>query len=162
MTMLKRWSFYRLHRQRFFLDVLLSLFIISLLSSLAMREASLTIRKVERLRAFSDFQSAQLSSSEYFAVNGVWPVHEVQQIHDYVGPSREISFVNGAVHVDVRDSHDSSPIKKILSLRPATLITNEVPTVVWVCGNATVPEGMQAAGENATSLKGGELYGVCR
>lgn len=160
--MVDRWRFYRLHRQRFFLDVLLSLLIISLLLSLAMREAPLTIRKAERLRAFSDFQSAQLSSSEYFAVNGIWPTHEVQQIQDYVGPSREISVVNGAVDVDVRDSHDRSPIRKILSLRPATLITNDVPTVAWVCGNATVPEGMQAAGENATSLKGVELYGVCR
>ena len=160
--MFNRWSFYRLHRQRFFLDVLLSLLIISLLLSLGMREMPLTMRKVERLRAFSDFQSARVSSSEYFAVNGSWPAHEVRHVEDYTGSGREINVVDGAVQLDVRDRHDSSPVSKILSLRPATLTTNEAATVVWVCGNATVPEGMQAAGDNATTLKGGELYAVCR
>ena len=160
--MFGRWTFYRLHRQSFFLDVLFSLLIISLLLSLAMREIPAATRKAERLRAFSDFQSAQTISMEYFAVNGIWPTREVSHVEDYGGQGREIKIVDGAIHLDIHGRHESSPLSQILSLRPATLTANEAATVVWVCGNAVAPDGMQTTGENATTLKGGELYAVCR
>lgn len=72
-----RWTFYRLHEQSIFLDVLLSLLIISLLMAIGMREMPSAMKKAERLRAFSDFNSVRVSASEYFAVNGRWLAHEV-------------------------------------------------------------------------------------
>ena len=160
--MFKHLAFYRLHRQNIFFEVLLSLLIIALLMTLEIHEMSVAMRKADRIRAFSDFQPARLSTSEYFALNGFWPTHEVTYIDEGGTLGREVKVVDGAIHLDMRSHHDSSAGNKILSFRPAILTAGEAATVVWVCGNAAVPEGMQAAGENATTLRGGELYAVCR
>ena len=160
--MFKRLAFYRPHRQTVFFEVLLSLLIIAVLMTLGIREMSVAVRKAEQIRAFSDFQPARLSAAEYFALNGFWPTHALTYIDEGGTLGREVKLVNGAIHLDMRSRYDSSAGNKILSLRPAILTAGEAATVVWVCGNAAVPADMQAAGENATTLSGGELYAVCR
>jgi hypothetical protein len=158
----KRWRFYCPYRENVFLDVLLSILIITLLVSFAAWEMPVATKKAERLRVFSDAQMVKMGAMEYFAVRGAWPTREVTRVDYDGGRVLEVKFASGAIQVETPDHHNAHAVPKVLSLRPATLIQNNAATVAWVCGNAAVPEGMHAAGENATTLRHDELYSVCR
>lgn len=41
---------------------------------------------------------------------------------------------------------------QVLSLRPIVVTGSPVSPVSWICGHASVPEGMQAVGEDRTTV----------
>lgn len=49
-----------------------------------------------------------------------------------------------------------------LALRPAVVPAHAVVPIAWVCGNASVPERMQVAGINTTTLPATQLPVDCR
>lgn len=160
MNLTSRYFLRRLYRRDIFLGMLMVICIVALLLSIAMREARVAIVKAEGLGMFSDFATARFALLESFAVNGVWPDRQAFNLSISHKSTLEAQAVQGVINLERQARHDVSAANKILSLRPATSPSNA--TVLWVCGNAVVPQGMQVSGVNRTSIKQAELYVACR
>lgn len=150
----------RMHWRDTFLGGLMVVCIVVFLLSMAMREARVAIVKAKGLGMFSDFATVRLALLESFALNGVWPVRQAFNFSIDQKSTLEGQAVQGVINLERQDRHAVDAENKILSMRPATGPSNV--TVLWVCGNATVPQGMQVSGVNRTSLKQTELYAACR
>ena len=151
----------RPYRRNTFLEVLMVICIIAALLLIAMREMSVAIVKAEGLSMFSDFATGRDALLESFALNGVWPDRQSLNLaQDTKNAHAAAEAVQGVISLERQARHDYGVANKILSLRPATGPSNA--TVLWVCGNAAVPQGMQVSGVNRTSLKQAELYVACR
>lgn len=51
---------------------------------------------------------------------------------------------------------------KVLTIRPAVVSDEPLVPIAWVCGNASVPNGMDVIGQNETSLRREQLPLDCR
>lgn len=71
-----------------------------------------------------------------------------------------VSVERGALHLRFREN---SALKgKQLTLRPVYVVGSPKTPISWICGNAAVPKGMTAAGENRTSIPPTFLPVACR
>lgn len=145
--------------QHILLDVMISVFIIALLVLLAVGEMKLAIVKTKGVEVFSDFEMERIALSESFALSGVWPDRQLLHIEQYKKPVLAIVVAKGAVNLKTHDK-DHPAASKVLSMRPALGVSHA--TLLWVCGNAAIPDGMQVSGSNMTTLNRDELYVVCR
>jgi len=75
---------------------------------------------------------------------------------------RDILIDSGAIHITFGNRINKKAYGKILTLRPAIVPQEPMVPIAWICGNAPVPEGMVAAGENRTDLPGASLPVGCR
>jgi len=69
---------------------------------------------------------------------------------------------NGALHISMGNKVAAHIDGKILSLRPIVVLGSPESPMSWVCGDDSVPSGMEAIGENKTSLKAVHLPSACR
>jgi type IV pilus assembly protein PilA len=150
----------RPYRQHIFLEILMSLIVIALLLSFAIREMKAAVAKAEGLGAFSDFTTARAALVESFALGGTWPDRQLFHFECYEKPAVDMDSARGAIDLELPGPCTSHATRRVLSMRPATGASNT--TVLWVCGHAAVPEGMQVSGTDATTLSGEELYVACR
>lgn len=63
-----------------------------------------------------------------------------------------VTVAGGAIHITFGNSVNGAIKGRVLSLRPAVVEDAPVVPPAWVCGNAKVPDKMQAKGENRTSV----------
>jgi len=68
----------------------------------------------------------------------------------------------GAIHIKFGNQSNRNLAGKTLTLRPATVAGYPQVPIAWVCGTASVPDKMQATGDNATDLAGPYLPFDCR
>lgn len=155
-----RYLLQRPRRRTQYVEVLIVFFIIALLLSLAVREAKVPLVKAKGVGLFYDFATARVALVESFALNGVWPDRQAFNFSTEHNGVLEAQAVHGVVTLERQGRHEDGATNNILSLRPA--LGTSGATVLWVCGNATVPQGMQVSGVNRTTLKPAELYVVCR
>jgi len=125
-----------------------------------MREMRMAIVKAEGLSMFSDFATGRDALLESFALSGIWPDRQPFSLSSGHKGSLEAQAAHGVISLERQARHADGVTNTVLSLRPATSPSNA--TVLWVCGNAAVPQGMQVSGVNRTSLKQVELYVACR
>ena len=134
--------------------------IIALLLAFSIRGMKIASIKAYRLNAFSDFTAGRVALMESFALSGAWPERQSLSFERYETPTLNIDTIQGVINLELHNRREDRAPGKVLSMRPATGALNA--TVVWVCGNAAVPDGMQVSGVNATTLSRDELYIVCR
>lgn len=73
-----------------------------------------------------------------------------------------IELENGAFHI-LFGSKAVTPLQgKILTVRAITVVDSPASPLSWVCGNSIVPRGMEARGENRTSVPAAMLPVSCR
>jgi len=63
-----------------------------------------------------------------------------------------IAVADGAINITLGNRADKHAVGKVLTLRPAVVADAKVVPIAWVCGFASVPNGMVVAGKNITSL----------
>ncbi len=73
-----------------------------------------------------------------------------------------ITVENGAMHIKFRQSKKIIFAGKQLTLRPVYVKGSPKTPISWICGNAAVPEGMTASGENRTNMPATYLPVSCR
>ncbi|WP_313913865.1 pilin [Tahibacter sp.] len=73
-----------------------------------------------------------------------------------------IDVADGAMHVRLGHRINKHFKGQVLSLRPIVVKGSPVSPVSWICGHASVPEGMQAVGDNRTTVDDRFLPTVCR
>ncbi|ALP54800.1 pilus assembly protein PilA [Candidatus Tenderia electrophaga] len=75
---------------------------------------------------------------------------------------RGIELTDGAFHVEFGNKVNKILEGKILTIRPIVVTGSPLSPFSWVCGNADIPEGMEASGENRTDVDRTLLPASCR
>ena len=86
------------------------------------------------------------------------PVAE-KMVANYVS---SVAVRDGAIHTTFGNRASAAISGKVLSQRPAVVEDAPIVPVAWVCGNAVVPDKMQAFGENLTNIPDALLPFECR
>jgi type IV pilus assembly protein PilA len=73
-----------------------------------------------------------------------------------------VSVKNGAIHIEMGNKVPEDITGKILTLRPIVVVDSPESPISWLCGHDLVPNGMQAIGENLTTLEAKHLPAACR
>lgn len=63
-----------------------------------------------------------------------------------------VHLENGAFHITIAGQVAKSLSGKVLTVRPVYVADSPKTPISWICGNAPVPKGMTAAGENKTNV----------
>jgi type IV pilus assembly protein PilA len=73
-----------------------------------------------------------------------------------------IELNQGALHITLGNRAAKSLQGQVLSLRPIVVKDSPASPFSWICGNTKPPEGMEAVGDNRTSLALSHLPYNCR
>lgn len=74
---------------------------------------------------------------------------------------QRVDLVEGALHITFGNKATPKLKDKIYSLRPIVVTGSPESPISWICGYATVPEGMQAVSENRTNVEGSYAPLIC-
>ena len=149
------------------IELMVVISIIALLSTIALPSYQDQVIRTQVSSGLELSGFVQQAVNAYYAKRGTLPVDN-QQLQ--LPPADRIigNFVtsirveNGAINVTYGNRANQHIHTKVLTLRPA--IVKEYPQVpiAWVCGQASVAEGMDIVGENHTTLPGEHLPIDCR
>ena len=73
-----------------------------------------------------------------------------------------VSIQQGAIQIRMGNRVHKALEGKVLSIRPAVVSDEPLVPIAWICGNASVPNGMEVVGTNETSLRREQLPLDCR
>lgn len=73
-----------------------------------------------------------------------------------------IEVESGAMHIHLGNKVHAAARGKTLTLRPIVVEDSPASPISWICGNASVPDGMSAVGQNRTDLPPNLLPVKCR
>lgn len=76
--------------------------------------------------------------------------------------TKEIRLEKGAFHMRLGNKVNATLDGKIVTIRPIVVAGSPESPFSWVCGNSSIPEGMEAVGENLTDVDSATLPGACR
>lgn len=104
---------------------------------------------------------------DYYKSKNRFPVNNQQAgvpdpqyiIGNYV---KQVTVRDGAIHIEIGNKVPAIVDGKILTLRPIFVTDSPESPVSWVCGFDSAPEGMEAAGENQTTVDMRYLPSSCR
>ena len=75
---------------------------------------------------------------------------------------RSVSVSNGAIHIAFGNRANKTLQGQVLTVRPAGVPDARIVPLVWLCGRTGPPDGMQAQGDDRTSVPAGLLPPRCR
>lgn len=73
-----------------------------------------------------------------------------------------VELQDGVMHITLGNNVFPILKDKIISIQPLTVIDSPSSPIDWRCGNASIPEGMQAQGTNRTNINEELLPIGCR
>ena len=74
---------------------------------------------------------------------------------------KKVTLESGVLNIYLGNKINKSVAGAIVSIQPLTVIDSADSPMSWGCGHATVPEGMEANGENKTSVEKKYLPSKC-
>jgi len=63
-----------------------------------------------------------------------------------------VAVVDGTINITLGNRANKHAVGKVLTLRPAIVADAKIVPIAWVCGYASIPNGMAVAGKNITTL----------
>jgi len=102
------------------------------------------------------YKTTQTFPANHQAVNLPPPQH---LIGNYV---KSIAVEQGALHITLGHRSNLHIRDKVLTVRPAVVIDSPASPISWLCGQAEPVAGMQAVGDNRTTVPDGLLPFACR
>jgi|CXWL01.1.fsa_nt_gi type IV pilus assembly protein PilA len=104
---------------------------------------------------------------EHYRARGRWPSDNAdggmpspeQLLGNYVD---RIDIANGAMHVRLGNRVNALVNGQVVTIRPLVVSGSPMSPVSWSCGHAPPPNGMEAIGEDRTSVSDRVLPSVCR
>jgi type IV pilus assembly protein PilA len=148
------------------IEMMVVIAIIAILSTIALPSfeyknvRAQTVESVELIKTMKDSVNLFYSAQHKFPRNNLQagiPKPE-QLIGNYV---QRIDFVNGAFHITFGNRVNTRLRDKVLSIRPIVVKDSPESPISWLCGNAKVPDGMVAVGENKTDIENSYLPMNC-
>lgn len=119
------------------------------------------IESVELIEDYKKLVAFYHKSTQVFLKNnqeaGIPPADKI--LGNYLD---RVDLINGAFHLHFGNKAHASIKNKTLSVQPVTVVGSPQSPISWICGKASAPGGMQAAGENRTDIELKDLPLNCR
>lgn len=150
------------------LEMVIVLAVIAILAMLAMpNTAPLKARKtVAEVVEYADHYKEKIAAAyiangyEFPATNKLAGMPDADKL-----VSNQISRVelqDGVMHITLGNNVFPILKNKIISIQPLTVADSPSSPIDWRCGNGSIPEGMQAQGNNRTDISNEFLPMNCR
>lgn len=139
------------------IELMIVVAIISILSTIAIPSYQDRIIKAHVAEGILLAEVVKRAESDYYAKYGKLPKDNASAglpvpqkfIGNFV---TEIAIADGAINITFGNRTNKNAVGKVVSLRPAIVADAKIVPISWVCGSASVPTGMVAAGTNATTF----------
>ncbi len=139
------------------IELMVVVAIMSILATLALPSYQDRVIKAQVGEGLALADVVKLASADYYAKYGALPKDNTsaglpaaqKMIGNYVSA---IAIDNGAINITLGNRANKHAAGKVLTLRPAIVADAKIVPIAWVCGYASVPQGMVVAGKNATTL----------
>jgi len=149
------------------IELMVVVAIIGILASVAIPNYQPYVYKAKVTEALNIASELQAKINDYYKTKKSFPadnkaagVPEPQYlIGHYV---QSIKVENGAMQITFRENAFAGDEAQVLSIRPLVVRGSPASPIAWACGNSTEPEGMEAVGENKTTVAPDILPGACR
>jgi type IV pilus assembly protein PilA len=149
------------------IELMIVVAIIGILASIAIPAYQDYTIRAQVVEAFSLASELKPSIQEYRkehgrmpADNGAAGVPDSQLlIGNYV---TRIEVVNGAMHIEFGNLANDNIKGAVLTLQPLVVKGSPASPMSWRCANRAIPNGMEAVGENRTTIDRKYLPSSCR
>jgi len=149
------------------IELMIVIAIISILSTLAMPNYQDRIIRSQIQEALELTRSLQPAIKEFHAAQKQFPANNeeagIPQPEHLIGNFvKGITLAKGAVHIKLGNKINAHVDGNMLTIRPAIVSANPSSPISWLCGYALPVEGMEADGENRTTVPENYLPLSCR
>lgn len=155
-------------RQGFTLiELLVVIVIIGILASFAMPSYNFYVQKKEVAEAMGIASTIKDKVTQYYLVSHSFPIdNDAAAV-----PAARLLIANrvtgveveeGAIHITLGNKASAALQQQVLSFRPAVVTDSPESPISWLCGHDTAVDGMEAVGENRTTLANKFLPFSCR
>jgi type IV pilus assembly protein PilA len=149
------------------IELMIVIAIISILSSIAMPNFQDRIIRAQIQEAIELTKTIQPAVIEFYAAHQRFPKNNEEAgvpkpeylIGNFV---KGITVADGAVHIRLGNKINAHANGKMLTIQPAIVSANPSSPLSWLCGYARPVVGMEAVGENQTSVPDNYLPLSCR
>lgn len=149
------------------IELMVVVAIIGILASVAMPSYQTYITRAQVVESLVIVGELKTTVAEYYKQTGRFPEDNQQAglpesqflLGNYVAG---IQLSNGAFHITLGNKVNQQLMGKTLTIRPIVVTGSPASPFSWVCGTASIPKGMEAVGENKTSLEAALLPSECR
>ena len=149
------------------IELMIVVAIIGILASIAIPAYQDYTIRAQVVEAMAITGELKLSVRDYYKDRGRFPVDNESAgvpapehlIGNYV---TRVDVVDGAMHVTFGNYVNTALEGAVLSFRPAFVSASPTSPIAWACGYRTPPDGMEAAGEDRTTLENKHMPAACR
>jgi type IV pilus assembly protein PilA len=149
------------------IELMIVVAILGILATIALPSYQDRVMRAQVEEALELAQFARQGVAEYYsktrkmpkdnAAAGLPPVSAI--VGNYV---TGLAVNDGAIVLTFGNRTNRNLSGKTLTLRPAIVAEHPKVPIAWVCGNASVPDGMTAPAKNETTVRDGSLPIDCR
>lgn len=149
------------------IELMIVVAIIGILASIAIPAYQDYTIRAQVVEAFSITGELKLSIKDYYKDRGRFPANNEEAgvplpehlIGNYVS---KVEVVDGAMHVQLGNYVNTQLAGQTITIRPIFVSASPTSPISWICGYRNPPKGMQATGEDRTTLELKHLPGACR
>ncbi|TDR47645.1 type IV pilus assembly protein PilA [Tahibacter aquaticus] len=149
------------------IELMIVVAIIGILASIALPSYQAYILRAQVTEAITLTSELKARILEHYRDRGRFPASNAeggmprpeQLLGNYVD---RIEVEGGALHARLGNRINSRFVGKVVTLRPIVVTGSPLSPVSWICGHAPVPKGMEAVGEDKTTVDESLLPSVCR
>lgn len=149
------------------IELLIVIAIIAILSTMALPSYQDRTIRAQVAQAMTMAEVAKKEIEDFYRTKGKLPQNNAEAglpkpekfIGNYV---KSMSVRNGSIELVLGNRINQNVAGKTLVIRPAIVADAPVVPIAWVCGAASVPQGMTVKGENDTTLSSRHVPIDCR
>ena len=149
------------------IELMIVVAIIGILASIAIPAYQDYTIRAQVVESFSITGELKLSIRDYYKARGRFPSDNDEAgipipehlIGNFV---TGVELVDGAMHVTFGNYSNTNIANGVLTIRPIFVSASPTSPISWNCGYREPPDGMEAVGEDRTTLSPKHLPAACR
>lgn len=149
------------------IELMIVVAIIGILASIALPAYQAYTVRAQVVESFSITDELKHSAIDYYKHTGKFPINNKAAgipepkylLGNYV---KGVELKGGAFNITFGNKANMNLTDKVLTIRPIVVKGSPASPTSWICGNSSIPDGMEAVGDNNTNLDQGFLPTSCR
>ncbi len=149
------------------IELMIVVAIIGILASISLPAYQDYIIRSQLVEGLAISNAVKPGIAEFYKRKGRFPKNNKEAglpegkylIGNYV---KDVTIENGAIHITFGNKVNMRVMGKVLTLRPQYVEESDITPLSWLCGGATVVNGMGVSGKNRTNINNPYLPGICR